>query len=133
MEEASGIGFIGEGFEDGAEAEAGAVGAYLDIGFAPAREGGGFADGTVLQFDKVQNELVFRVKAVHGAADAEESVGFLDLLGMRGGGNEVADFEGEGIARDFLFAAQAVAAEEVVAGTDGDAAEPVAEGGGGPP
>lgn len=109
------------------------MGTDLDIGFAPAREGGGFPDGAVLQFDKVQDELVFRMEAVHGAADAQQSMGFLGLLGMRGGGNEVADFEGEGIAGDFLFAAQAVAAEEVVAGPDGDAAEPVAEGGGGPP
>lgn len=62
----------GHGFEDGAEASAGAEGADFDIGFGPTGEGGDFFDGAVVEFDEGDDELVFGVESGESGADAEE-------------------------------------------------------------
>ena len=122
---------VGHGFEDGAEAGAGAEGTDFDIGFGPTGEGGDFFDGAVVEFDEGEDELVFWVEPGERGADAEEG-------GVVGGGGRAGrgfwregTVEEEGVAGDLALAAEAVAAEEVEAGADGDFGEPVGEGGGG--
>jgi hypothetical protein len=122
---------VGHGFEDGAEACAGAEGADFDIGFGPTGEGGDFFDGAVVEFDEGDNELVFGVESGECGADAEEG----GVVGGCGWAGRCFWWEGtveeEGVAGDLALAAEAVAAEEVEAGADGDFGEPVGEGGGG--
>lgn len=122
---------MGHGFEDGAEACACAEGADFDIGFGPAGEGGDFFDWAVVEFDEGDDELVFGVESGESGADAEEG-GVVGGCGRawRGFGREGA-VEEECVAGDLALAAEAVAAEEVEAGADGDFGEPVGEGGGG--
>lgn len=109
---------------------AGAEGADFDEGDGPAGEVMDFLDGAFFDFKELDNEAKVGGEGLHETLD-ERACGVGAFVGLVGVGTEAIEPVGflVGEVGEGGFAGTLVSAEEVVAGSDGDAHEPVFEGG----